>query len=169
MVFNMIPFTYVKFKLLPRFPDRKLHGGDAAVSSCQTWPLMLRYVRNTIIAIALFFIMGYIYYVYQNYGNHNSMIIDRPSSVKQSNWDWVFSTQSAYQTNLKVPHMFGNPEERLVYSKLFQYALQPTSVIPFFYRSTRSVSQQDITITTLITIERLEVFSKLVDKFKGIQ
>lgn len=55
-----------------------------------------------------------------------------------------------------------------MYSKLFQYALKPSKIIPYFYRKQARVQEDlDITITTMITIERLGVFRNLVERYKG--
>ena len=56
----------------------------------------------------------------------------------------------------------------LMFSKLFQYALKPSKIVPYYYRKThRPASHEDITITTMITIERLPVFQNLVQRFRG--
>jgi len=41
------------------------------------------------------------------------------------------------------------------------------SIVPFYYRATGSFDQEDITITTLVTSNRFQVFSRLVERYQG--
>ena len=59
-------------------------------------------------------------------------------------------------------------DSKAIFSKMFQYALQPTEVVPYFFKRDYIPTAGDITITTLITMERLSVFDNLVSKFQGI-
>lgn len=54
------------------------------------------------------------------------------------------------------------------YSKLFQYALKPNKILPFYFRATHKPESDDISITTLITIERLSVLKDLADKYMSL-
>ncbi|EPQ54157.1 hypothetical protein GLOTRDRAFT_139535 [Gloeophyllum trabeum ATCC 11539] len=45
--------------------------------------------------------------------------------------------------------------------------MHPSKIIPYFYRATASLEQDDITIATLVTSNRFEVFKKLVVSYKG--
>ncbi|KDE05441.1 hypothetical protein MVLG_04235 [Microbotryum lychnidis-dioicae p1A1 Lamole] len=53
----------------------------------------------------------------------------------------------------------------------FSSSLQPSKVIPYYYRATDpdrpDFNKEDITITTLITSNRLEVFKRLVERYQG--
>eukprot|EP00158_Paraphelidium_tribonemae_P002893 Partr_v1_DN25762_c0_g1_i2_m74700 putative Inherit from opiNOG: Glycosyltransferase-like len=62
---------------------------------------------------------------------------------------------------------FDDVTDSMLYSKMFQYALQPTRVVPYFFRMSSRVRKDDITISTIITMERLSVFNNLVIKYKG--
>ncbi|PPQ83358.1 hypothetical protein CVT24_001913 [Panaeolus cyanescens] len=54
-----------------------------------------------------------------------------------------------------------------ILSKIFSGSMYPTNIVPYFYRAKRSFNKDDITITTLITSNRLEVFSRLVERYEG--
>ncbi|SCV68540.1 BQ2448_661 [Microbotryum intermedium] len=53
----------------------------------------------------------------------------------------------------------------------FSSSLQPSKVIPYYYRASDpdrpDFNKEDITITTLITSNRLEVFKRLVERYQG--
>lgn len=53
----------------------------------------------------------------------------------------------------------------------FSSALQPSKVIPYYYRATGmdevDFEKEDITITTLITSNRFKVFERLVERYQG--
>ncbi|KAF5320991.1 hypothetical protein D9619_001957 [Psilocybe cf. subviscida] len=57
--------------------------------------------------------------------------------------------------------------ERVLLSKLFSGSMRPSNVIPYFYRATGRFDKRDVTIATLITSNRLEVFARLVEKYRG--
>ncbi|ORX94731.1 hypothetical protein K493DRAFT_329867 [Basidiobolus meristosporus CBS 931.73] len=63
--------------------------------------------------------------------------------------------------------MFGGHNNRYVYSKLFSSAMQPSNLEPFYIRAELIPSPDDITITTLITPDRFEVFEKLINHYQG--
>lgn len=56
-------------------------------------------------------------------------------------------------------------------SMTFGSALQPSKVIPYFYRATGpdepGFNREDITIATLVTGNRFKVFERLVEKYQG--
>lgn len=51
--------------------------------------------------------------------------------------------------------------------KAFGESLQPSKVIPYYYRASQQPQQEDITITTLITQNRFKVFADTVERYKG--
>ncbi|KIK69047.1 glycosyltransferase family 49 protein [Collybiopsis luxurians FD-317 M1] len=55
----------------------------------------------------------------------------------------------------------------LFLSKAFSNSLQPSKIFPFFYRASGKFDSDDITITTLITSNRLPVFARLVERYRG--
>lgn len=52
-------------------------------------------------------------------------------------------------------------------SKAFAQALHPTRLIPFYYKATSVVDQDDVTITTLVTSNRYKVLKQLVERYQG--
>jgi hypothetical protein len=53
----------------------------------------------------------------------------------------------------------------------FASSLQPSKVIPFYYRASapdqHDFNKEDITITTLVTSNRFKVFERLVERYRG--
>jgi len=52
-------------------------------------------------------------------------------------------------------------------SKAFGETLQPSKVIPYYYKASHDHAQEDITITTLVTSNRFKVFAALVERYQG--
>lgn len=52
-------------------------------------------------------------------------------------------------------------------SKAFGESLQPSKVIPYYYRAAAKPVERDITITTLVTSNRFKVLAQLADKYQG--
>lgn len=57
--------------------------------------------------------------------------------------------------------------EDLFLSKAFAGAMRPSKIVPFFYRATGVFDKEDITITTLVTSNRFQVFAGLVERYPG--
>lgn len=60
-------------------------------------------------------------------------------------------------------------DQDLFLSKAFSNSMRPSKIIPYFYRANGDYDREDITITTLITSNRFQVFSRLVEKYEGEQ
>lgn len=45
--------------------------------------------------------------------------------------------------------------------------MSPSKIVPYFYKATERLKQDDVTITSIITSDRLDVLARLVDKYKG--
>ncbi|KAF8891755.1 glycosyltransferase family 49 protein [Infundibulicybe gibba] len=58
-------------------------------------------------------------------------------------------------------------DQSLFISKAFSNSLRPTKIIPYYYRASGVIEQDDITITTLITRNRFPVFFRLVERYQG--
>lgn len=65
---------------------------------------------------------------------------------------------------LPSPWLFGSD---YLYDKLFQHALKPFKIVPFLHRMTYPVQPHELTLTSLITIERLDVLNRLALKWRG--
>ncbi|KAF9039460.1 glycosyltransferase family 49 protein [Hymenopellis radicata] len=57
--------------------------------------------------------------------------------------------------------------ESLFVSKAFSSSYTPSTIIPYFYRASQDFEKEDITITTLITSDRFQVFARLVERYQG--
>ncbi len=57
--------------------------------------------------------------------------------------------------------------EEFFLSKVFSEAMQPSHVIPYYFRAEQAPKEEDITITTLITENRFHVFDRLVTNYQG--
>lgn len=113
--------------------------------------------------------------------SHKAMpIIARPPkhAVDNTNWgadqiEWQHrdelaksklpSQQKAALTQDSTPMA-----EDFFLSKAFGEALQPSKVVPYYYKATKQPKSQDITITTLITSNRFKVFAALVERYQGV-
>ncbi|KAK3819002.1 MAG: glycosyl-transferase for dystroglycan-domain-containing protein [Benniella sp.] len=51
--------------------------------------------------------------------------------------------------------------------KAFANTLQPTKIMPYYFRAARTFDPEAVTIATLITNDRYPVFSKLVSNYRG--
>ena len=95
--------------------------------------------------------------------NPNSLKLpNSPNDVIQ----WVpsdFATMEIQDTNL-TPVMMA---EDLLLSKAFSQSMGPSKIIPFFYRASGQFDKEDITITTLVTSNRFNVFVQLVENYQG--
>ncbi|RHZ88606.1 hypothetical protein Glove_22g219 [Diversispora epigaea] len=57
--------------------------------------------------------------------------------------------------------------EEFFLSKVFSESMQPSHVIPYYFRAQEAPNEEDITITTLITLDRFSVFDRLATNYKG--
>ncbi|KAJ7209709.1 glycosyltransferase family 49 protein [Mycena pura] len=57
--------------------------------------------------------------------------------------------------------------EALFLSKAFANSMRHSKIVPFFYRATGTFDKEDITITTLVTSNRFQVFARLVERYSG--
>lgn len=57
--------------------------------------------------------------------------------------------------------------EDLYLSKAFSESLQPTKIVPYYYRAGNVSEKRDITITTLVTRDRLPILVQLAERYKG--
>ncbi|KAF7315177.1 hypothetical protein MIND_00032100 [Mycena indigotica] len=75
-------------------------------------------------------------------------------------------------SDFSLQHGFGHDSpvamsESLFLSKAFANSMQPSKILPFFYRASGSFKDKDITITTLVTSNRFQVFGQLVEHYSG--
>ncbi|KAF9957228.1 hypothetical protein BGZ70_009594 [Mortierella alpina] len=58
-------------------------------------------------------------------------------------------------------------DEDFYLSKVYSTAMQPSKVIPYYFRAEGTFDKEEVTITTLITENRFGVFTKLVRNYQG--
>ncbi|KAF9396478.1 hypothetical protein BGX21_009502 [Mortierella sp. AD011] len=58
-------------------------------------------------------------------------------------------------------------DEDFFLSKVYSTAMQPSKVIPYYFRAEGVFDKEEVTITTLITENRFGVFTKLVRNYRG--
>lgn len=57
--------------------------------------------------------------------------------------------------------------ESLFLSKAFSSSMHPMKIIPFFYKGYQTFDDDDVTVTTLVTTNRLQVLEKLAARYQG--
>ena len=60
-----------------------------------------------------------------------------------------------------------DPYDNLTLSKLFANSMQPSRVIPYYYRASHGFTAEDITITTLATVNRFHILADLAQSYHG--
>lgn len=58
--------------------------------------------------------------------------------------------------------------EETFLSKAFSQSMHPTKIIPYYYKASAPVDQDDVTITTLVTSNRYKVLKQLVERYQGV-
>lgn len=74
--------------------------------------------------------------------------------------------QSASITGPNLPGLM-HPTSPQFINKAFTNSMKPSRIIPFYYKSSGTFQEEDITITTLVTGNRFQVFSRLVSTYQG--
>jgi hypothetical protein len=92
--------------------------------------------------------------------SHNSASIG--SALPQISWhDQTFPWSTSLESSsLQISEDFFN-------SKVFGESLGPSKIIPYYYRATEILDGEDITIVTLVTIDRFKVLAALVENYQG--
>jgi hypothetical protein len=114
--------------------------------------------------------------------DHNEKMANRPPKygVQDTNWgmdqmDWHPVTHALAHHAPQIPEAQrlaldakSTPmAEDFFLSKAFGEALQPSKVVPYYYKASQEPIGEDITITTLVTSNRFKVFATLVERYQG--
>lgn len=101
------------------------------------------------------------------------------SSDSSTSWDLESSKDLIYwnghNSNLpgvSSPDGLNEPlpiREETFLSKAFAQTMHPTDLIPFYYKASGTVDEDDVTITTLVTSNRYKVLKQLVERYQGAQ
>ncbi|KAG0308283.1 hypothetical protein BGZ98_008454 [Dissophora globulifera] len=78
----------------------------------------------------------------------------------------VYSNQVMNWKNTNDRSVHEVKEDFLIH-KIFSNTLQPSKVLPYYFKAIRDFDPEAVTITTLITFDRYPVFSKLVTNYQG--
>ncbi|CAB4384850.1 uncharacterized protein OCT59_005586 [Rhizophagus irregularis] len=120
----------------------------------------IKFLFLVYIAFSVLYTLNYFYVVYSNTYASNNNIKPRNSlglDFQTSEWgnDKLSWGTSDYMT------------EEFFLSKVFSESMQPSHVIPYYFRAVKTPKEEDITITTLITENRFHVFDRLVTNYQG--
>lgn len=99
-------------------------------------------------------------------------------AVKPRFKNWTLFLESPDKTSLswktssaisdRTAHAY-SVDEDLFLSKAFSSSLHPSKIVPFFYRASGHFDREDITIMTIITSNRFQVFARLVERYRGME
>lgn len=117
---------------------------------------------------------------YATPGNQQAFLEWNPLSIPHT-WSTYFHGQQRFLYRTKRDHESAQlikplgslidqlqpREEQILLSKVFAEASPSTRLIPFYYRRTEHFNEDDLTITTLVTVDRFPVLSRLVNTYTG--
>lgn len=52
-------------------------------------------------------------------------------------------------------------------SKAFSGAMGPSNIHPYYYKATKNIKNEDISISTIVTSDRFPVLSRLASRYQG--
>ncbi|KAG0215583.1 hypothetical protein BGX33_001086 [Mortierella sp. NVP41] len=134
-----------------------------------TVSLSLRYA-------GLFYLTGSvlftIHYFCSQYQDSRPVPVVKPKIMTESGMG-TFDVENILYTqqvmNWRTPR--GYPEHRVeedaVLQKIFSSTMQPSKVLPYYFKAIRAFDPESVTITALITFDRYPTFSKLVTNYQG--
>ena len=77
-----------------------------------------------------------------------------------------------HSSKISLDHHLGHSgpvymDDDIFLCKAFSGSMRPSRILPYFYRASGQFDRGDITIATLITTNRFQVFERLVQRYKG--
>jgi hypothetical protein len=91
--------------------------------------------------------------------------LSHKNSAEEPLFSWTSSDVTLdHGLGLMVPV---SVDRNIFLSKAFMNSMRPSNIKPYFYRAKGHFEGDDVTITTLITSNRFEVFPRLVEKYQG--
>ncbi|KAF9920860.1 hypothetical protein FBU30_009195 [Linnemannia zychae] len=111
-------------------------------------------------------------YVFVHYGDpqlSQAAKLRSPVETGQATFDVESMLYSNQIMDWKTPGTYPEHqiEEDAVIHKVFSNTIQPSKVLPYYFKAVRDFDPESVTITTLITYDRYPVFSKLVTNYQG--
>ncbi|KAI8378785.1 glycosyl-transferase for dystroglycan-domain-containing protein [Choanephora cucurbitarum] len=76
-------------------------------------------------------------------------------------FDQVYRSVSSYEDNMQA----GN--NAIMQSKIYASSMGPSNVMPYYLRADQEFDEQDISISTIVTVDRFPVLSRLASRYKG--
>ncbi|KAG0302543.1 hypothetical protein BGZ97_002310 [Linnemannia gamsii] len=130
---------------------------------------LLRFAALVYLAGSVIFTL---HYVFVRYGDPQSNQAAKQRSLVepgQATFDVESMVYSNQVMNWKTPGTYPEHEieEDAVVHKVFSNTIQPSKVLPYYFKAGRKFDPESVTITTLITFDRYPVFSKLVTNYQG--
>lgn len=134
-----------------------------------TAALSLRYAGLAYLAGSVLFT---IHYFASQYRNSQPVPVVKPKVMTEpgmGTFDVENILYSQQVMNWQTPKGFPEHgiEEDAVLSKIFSSTMQPSKVLPYYFKAIRQFDPESVTITTLITFDRYPIFSKLVTNYQG--
>lgn len=79
----------------------------------------------------------------------------------------IFPRMNAFNyRDTSIDHTL-DPYDNLTLSKSFANSMQPSRVVPYYYRASHNFPAEDITITTLATRNRFHILADLAQSYRG--
>ncbi|KAG0197575.1 hypothetical protein BGX28_008969 [Mortierella sp. GBA30] len=130
---------------------------------------LLRYGALAYLGASVLFTMHFLVIEYQ--GSQSIQNIQPRSLTEpgQATFEVQHMIYSQQVINWKSPSgssLHDIPEDTVIH-KVFSNTLQPSKVLPYYFKAVREFDPESVTITTLITFDRYPVFSKLVTNYQG--
>ncbi|KAG9326716.1 hypothetical protein KVV02_002912 [Mortierella alpina] len=134
-----------------------------------TATLMLRYCAVAYLAGSVLFTIRFLFVQYKESQPTLAMKPRTMTEPGQATFDVENIVYSPQIMTWKTP--IGHPEHKIeedaVLHKVYANTMQPSKVLPYYFKAVREFDPESVTITTLITFDRYPIFSKLVTNYQG--
>ncbi len=137
------------------------------------WSISVVYVASALLYTTNYFVIGPLWHrcaalVPNRFSQTDHRIV--PVQPKFDNWTAYLQSENlkllepSWDTSRDDAYAMS---ESLFMSKAFSSSYTPSTTIPYYYRASGPFDEEDITITTLITSDRFQVFARLVERYQG--
>ncbi|KAG0030301.1 hypothetical protein BGZ81_002838 [Podila clonocystis] len=134
-------------------------------------PALVLLLRYGFLAYLVGSVLFTIHYFYTEYQDAQPAPTLRPKTMTeqgQATFDVENIHYSSQIMKWKTPgHAEHEIEEDAVLHKVFSNTMQPSKILPYYFKAVRDFDPEAVTITTLITFDRYPIFSKLVTNYQG--
>ncbi|KAG0368007.1 hypothetical protein BGZ54_002863 [Gamsiella multidivaricata] len=134
-----------------------------------TTSTVLRYVAIVYLAGSVLFTLHHLFAQYQD---SPALVAVKPKALTepgQTTFDVenMIYSQQVMKWGTGKDHSEHEIEEDVMLHKVFANTMQPSKVLPYYFKAVRDFDPDSVTITTLITFDRYPIFSKLVTNYQG--